>query len=190
MFMGVSIPKVLDMQDGLLITVQVLKSIVATIGRSCLRSIIMNKSKAKGTRAETNLVKYLESAGLEAFRQALHGSLDQGDVLLRMYDGNICTEEIVFEVKTGKQTASVSRKVKEEWLKQTRTEMHNAKVRKAYLVIAKWQTGINDWEVWSADGHSFWYLNHFVNYIKTHGKKVRRSEEHQDLSGHPGSTSR
>lgn len=107
-----------------------------------------------------------------------------------MYDGNICTEEIVFEVKTGKQTASVSRKVKEEWLKQTRTEMHNAKVRKAYLVIAKWQTGINDWEVWSADGHSFWYLNHFVNYIKTHGKKVRKSEEHQDLSGHPGSTSR
>lgn len=150
----------------------------------------MNKSKAKGTRAETNLVKYLESAGLEAFRQALHGSLDQGDVLLRMYDGNICTEEIVFEVKTGKQTASVSRKVKEEWLKQTRTEMHNAKVRKAYLVIAKWQTGINDWEVWSADGHSFWYLNHFVNYIKTHGKKVRKSEEHQSLHGHPGSASR
>ena len=137
----------------------------------------MNKSKAKGTRAETNLVKYLESAGLEAFRQALHGSLDQGDVLLRMYDGNICTEEIVFEVKTGKQTASVSRKVKEEWLKQTRTEMHNAKVRKAYLVIAKWQTGINDWEVWSADGHSFWYLNHFVNYIKTHGKKGVDSAE-------------
>lgn len=150
----------------------------------------MNKSKAKGTRAETNLVKYLESAGLEAFRQALHGSLDQGDVLLRMYDGNICTEEIVFEVKTGKQTASVSRKVKEEWLKQTRTEMHNAKVRKAYLVIAKWQTSINDWEVWSADGHSFWYLNHFVNYIKTHGKKVRKSEEHQDLLGHSGSASR
>lgn len=150
----------------------------------------MNKSKAKGTRAESNLVKYLESAGLEAFRQALHGSSDQGDVLLRIHDGNICTEEIVFEVKTGKQTASVSRKVKEEWLKQTRTEMHNAKVRKAYLVIAKWQTGINDWEVWSADGHSFWYLNHFVNYIKTHGKKVRKSEEHQNISGHLGPASR
>ena len=81
------------MQDGLLRIVKASKSIVATTGQSCSRNItIMNKNKAKGTRAETNLVKYLESVGLEAFRQALHGSLDQGDVLLRMYDGNICTE--------------------------------------------------------------------------------------------------
>lgn len=146
-----------------------------------------NKSKAKGTRAESNLVKYLNGAGLDSMRQALHGSADQGDVLLRIIDKDIVTEEIIIEVKTGKQTANVSRKVKEEWLKQTRTEMHNAKVRKGFLVIAKWQTSMKDWEVWSADGHSFWYLDIFTNWIKAHGRKAKKSEEHQSVPGRPRS---
>lgn len=147
-----------------------------------------NKNKAKGTRAESNLVKYLTNAKLEAMRQALHGNTDHGDVLVRLYDGEVCVEEVILEVKAGQQTVEYSRATKEEWLRQTSAEVRNAKVRRGYLVIAKHRRSIDDWEVWSADGHSFWYLNHFPNHLKNTARKVRKNEEHQALPGHPRSS--
>ena len=144
-----------------------------------------NKNKAKGTRAESNLVKYLINAKLEAMRQALHGNTDHGDVLVRLYDKEVCTEELVLEVKAGQQTANYTRATRDEWLGQTSAEVRNAKVRRGFLVIARHRRNIKDWEVWSADGHSFWYLDQWINWIKCHGRKVRKNEEHQALPGHP-----
>ncbi|WP_298049635.1 hypothetical protein [uncultured Bifidobacterium sp.] len=143
-----------------------------------------NKSKAKGTRAETRLVNYLVKAKLDARRQALHGNTDHGDVLVRLMDGDVCTEELVIEVKAGEQTANYNRSTKEEWLRQTCEEVRNAKVRRGFLVVARHRRSIDDWEVWSADGHSFWFLNHFPNHLKNTVRKAK-NEKHQALPGHP-----
>ena len=60
----------------------------------------MSKAKAIGTRAETAVRNYLLSAGyteLEAHRNVLTGSEDQGDVWLREPKRGL----IVFELKGG-----------------------------------------------------------------------------------------
>lgn len=99
-----------------------------------------NKSKAKGTRAESRVVKYLESHGIEARRKALSGSKDEGDIELPKW--NIC-----LEVKAGKQTANYSRSQFEEWMRQSREEEKNSGQR-CYLVIVRYNRKIDDAEVY------------------------------------------
>ena len=67
----------------------------------------MSKAKNIGTRAETAVRNYLLSAGygeLEAHRNVLTGSDDQGDVWLREPDHGL----IVFELKGGNMAKSAS----------------------------------------------------------------------------------
>lgn len=44
-----------------------------------------NKSKAKGTRAETAIVNWLVTQGFEAKRKPLTGALDEGDIEIKGY---------------------------------------------------------------------------------------------------------
>lgn len=118
-----------------------------------------NKSKAKGTRAETKVVRYLGSFGIEAQRRALTGSLDTGDVEYITRQG-----KKILEVKAGKMTQSYSRGDKSTWLAQARAEAENSGME-CRLVIARHGRSEKDYEVWSADGHSFMYLDEFAKQI-------------------------
>ncbi|WP_299315051.1 hypothetical protein [uncultured Halomonas sp.] len=121
-----------------------------------------NKSKAKGTAAETRVVRFLTDAGLHADRVVLKGNKDQGDIHIRGKDGYpVC----IIEVKAGKQTQTPGRRQMEEWLEQTRTEADNTDVP-GYLVVARHGSSVKDYHVWSSCGHLFWYLDHFIDYMK------------------------
>lgn len=75
----------------------------------------MNKSKAKGTRAESAVVKALLANDIKATRQALAGSDDRGDIYLEGRD-------LILEVKAGKQTANPNRSQIKEWIRQAKQE--------------------------------------------------------------------
>lgn len=122
----------------------------------------MNKSKAKGTRAETRVVKYLATLGIKAERRALSGSNDNGDIKVVVGD-----KEYTLEVKAGKQTENPSRSQFQEWLNQTKTEADNARCSAA-LVIVRYRRALKDAEVYIPEGNKiiFCYLDEYVNYIK------------------------
>ena len=114
----------------------------------------MSKAKAKGTRAETNVVRYLESFGIKARRKALAGSNDQGDI--EMYDAPRLFEPVTIEVKAGKQTANPNRTQLEEWLRQSWKEAENSESPIGVLVVVRYQRKLKDADVWvqgyDADG--------------------------------------
>jgi len=102
-----------------------------------------NPSKAIGTRAETNVVKYLRGQGLRAERKALAGSADEGDVRVTLEDGT----ELALEVKAGKQTKAYSRGQLREWQRQTTVEAENSG-HPCILVITRYNHALKDAEVW------------------------------------------
>jgi len=122
---------------------------------------MVNKAKAKGTAAETRVVNYLKEHGIRAQRVVQKGSRDEGDV--HITHGCVWA---TLEVKGGQQTQNVNRKLKEDWLAETRTEGENAGMIHAFLVIAKHGASVCDYHVWSVNGHEFWYLDDFVDEVK------------------------
>lgn len=119
-----------------------------------------NPSKKKGTAAETRVVKYLREHGIDCERRALHGNEDLGDILIPAKHPSPWS--CILEVKAGKQTQGYSRKLKDEWLRQTFAEftaVDNAKIDFSYLVIAVHGRSVSDYEVWSVRGHTFYYLD-------------------------------
>lgn len=70
-----------------------------------------NRSKQKGTAAESALVKYLTERGIEARRIVLHGSKDEGDVW---------TPTLSFEVKNCRTMALA------QWVDEATVEWINA----------------------------------------------------------------
>jgi hypothetical protein len=102
-----------------------------------------NPSKAKGTRAETRVVRYLTARGLNAARRALAGSADEGDLCMILNDGT----EVTLEVKAGTQTANYSRTNFEKWKRQTIVEGENADCIPA-LVIVRHHRPLANAEVW------------------------------------------
>lgn len=118
-----------------------------------------NASKKKGTAAETKVVRFLKERGIQAQRRALTGSKDCGDVEYEHAGG-----KSVIEVKAGKMTQAYSRGAKETWLEQARAEEVNSGMA-CVLVIVKYNRSINDAEVWSADGHTFMYLNEWADQL-------------------------
>jgi len=117
-----------------------------------------NKSKAKGTRVETAVVRHLQAHGIEAERLALHGSKDCGDVRVK------AASPFVLEIKAGKQTANYNRSDKKIWLAQTRAEQMNSGMP-CWLLIARYQRKHDDWEVWSSDGRRFFYFDEFIDIL-------------------------
>jgi hypothetical protein len=124
---------------------------------------MVNKPKAKGTAAETRVVKELLAAGLDAYRVVLKGQSDQGDIHIR--GGHGCVSAVL-EVKGGRQTVNVSRKQRQDWLDETKTEASNVGSVRGFLVIAKHGRSVKDYEVWSEDGMLFWYLDDFAEHAK------------------------
>jgi hypothetical protein len=121
---------------------------------------MVNRSKAKGTAAETRVVNALLAAGAEARRKVLKGSADEGDIQFK----GIWAEGVL-EVKAGKQTLRVGRKQKQDWLDEARIEGLNSGCR-AWLVIAKHGSSVRDYEVWFSDGRTFFYFDEFLEWIK------------------------
>lgn len=75
----------------------------------------MNKSKAKGTAAETAVVDFLLEENIYSHRKTLSGSLDKGDIAIPLTDGHI-----VIEVKNEKKM-SLS-----EYVDEAEVEAENA----------------------------------------------------------------
>ena len=96
----------------------------------------MSKSKAIGTRAETALRNYLLSTGyseLEAHRNVLTGSDDEGDVWLRDPSRGL----IVFEVKGGKAAKDASHEQMKKWYQEAERERQNAGASYGFLVTQR-----------------------------------------------------
>lgn len=93
------------------------------------------KSKAKGTRAETETVRYLqEKFGPTVERRTLSGSKDKGDIA--------GIANAVGEVKA---------QVKQEltkWQRETLTEMVNADVANCFLVVKVPYKSVAKWDFW------------------------------------------
>ena len=95
----------------------------------------VTKQKAKGTAAETAVVRWLRDNGFPyAERRALHGTADMGDIT--------GCGPVVFEVKNHKTLDLAG------WIKELETEMRNAKVDTG-AVIAK-KRGTTDPGEWYA----------------------------------------
>ena len=95
----------------------------------------MSKAKQIGTRAETAVKNHLLSVGftpLEAHRNVLKGSQDEGDVWLRSHRGLI-----VFEVKGGERAKKASPQQIDKWMVETETERKNADGRIGVLVTQR-----------------------------------------------------
>lgn len=102
-----------------------------------------NPSKQKGTRAETKVVRYLESSGFAARRQALAGSEDQGDIeAVSPHD-----EKFIIEVKAGKQTTAPNRTQLIDWCNQALNEAEHAG-GKPVLVIVRYNRSLHDADVY------------------------------------------
>lgn len=100
----------------------------------------MSKAKAIGTRAETAVRNYLLSVGyspLEAHRNVLTGSEDEGDVWLRTISGLI-----IFEVKGGKSAKEASYGQVQKWIDEAETEARNANTRYGFLITQRAGVGL------------------------------------------------
>ena len=96
----------------------------------------MSKAKAIGTRAETAVRNYLLSVGydeLEAHRNVLSGSEDQGDVWLREPKRGL----IVFELKGGNMAKNASYEQCLKWFKETEKEKKHANANYGFLVTQR-----------------------------------------------------
>ena len=103
-----------------------------------------NPQKAKGTRGETAVVKYLRDNGFGlAERRALGGSHDMGDIL-------ICPG-LIAEVKAGDKAKSFQQSLLEKWMDETRKEHSNADAVVALLIVQRSPYGperVGMWWCW------------------------------------------
>lgn len=96
----------------------------------------MSKAKDIGTRAETAVRNYLVSVGysaLEAHRNVLTGSDDQGDVWLRDENHGL----IVFELKGGDMAKKASYEQCLKWYDEAEREKKNAGANFGFLVTQR-----------------------------------------------------
>lgn len=127
-----------------------------------------NPSKAKGTRAETKVVRYLEAHGFTARRQALAGSDDQGDIEAYAPGSN---SKLIIEVKAGKQTAAPNRSQIVEWCRQTKVEATNAKGFPV-LVVVRYRRELKDADVYFPGlyNREHWFFDDWVEFEEKFGK--------------------
>lgn len=100
----------------------------------------MSKAKAIGTKAETAVRNYLLSQGyseLDAHRNVLTGSQDQGDVWLREAVRGL----IIFEVKGGKMAKTASHEQCLKWFEEAEQEKKNASAQFGFLVTQRGNVG-------------------------------------------------
>lgn len=117
------------------------------------RDAAVNRSKAKGTAAESAVVRYANMNGYPfAERRPLSGAADRGDILL--------CPGVIIEVKAGKTAQTASLGKVNGWLAETKRERDNAGAAIGILVIQRQGYGlyrVGDWEAWSLpDDHHEW----------------------------------
>lgn len=107
-----------------------------------------NPSKAKGTKAETDLVRWLQGHGFPyAERRALAGTADKGDVL--------CCPGLIVEVKhwaiyTDADIAA--------WQDETTREKSNANADIAVLVVRRnGKADPGNWFAYRQHANGFWF---------------------------------
>ncbi|MFJ2650850.1 hypothetical protein ACIO1C_29545 [Streptomyces sp. NPDC087420] len=94
----------------------------------------MTKSKAKGTKAETDSVKFLKEHWPLAERRALAGNKDKGDIA--------GIPRTVGEIKAAVKIELV------KWQRETLTEMANAEADHCFLVIKVPYKPVAKWDFW------------------------------------------
>lgn len=92
------------------------------------------KSKAKGTKAETDCVRYLRNFWPYAERRALSGNKDKGDIA--------GIPRTVGEVKAAVKIELA------KWQRETLTEMQNAEADNCFLVIKVPYKPVAKWDFW------------------------------------------
>ncbi len=85
----------------------------------------MSKAKSIGTAFETQVVKYLQSRDLDAYRITMGGANDKGDVWVRRSDGRVT----ILECKAGKQTHNASPQQERTWYAEAEREAIHAGAR-------------------------------------------------------------
>lgn len=125
----------------------------------------MSKAKQIGTAAETAVRKHLLSAGyseLEAHRNVLKGTNDEGDVWLREPLRGL----IVFEIKGGKAAKEASYGQIEKWLQEAELEKANAKGKFGFLVTQRAGVGApraGEWWAYAKLGDLIELKSHLAN---------------------------
>lgn len=136
----------------------------------------MSKAKDIGTRAETAVRNYLLSAGynpLDAHRNVLKGTADEGDVWLRETYGLI-----VFEIKGGKMAKEASYGQVEKWMIEAETERANADAKFGFLVTQRAGVGYpraGEWWAY-AKVQDIIYLRTHLNVIDESIVRLRLSD--------------
>ena len=111
----------------------------------------MNRSKQKGTAAETAVKRLAEDLDIPVRRMALAGQQDEGDV--HLWNG-----EAVIEVKTGDQTVKPSWNQIHAWYQQAVTEAGHSGGGLPLLVLKRAGSGqAKDWYLyWSRAELAAW----------------------------------
>jgi Holliday junction resolvase len=94
----------------------------------------VTKSKAKGTKAETDTVNYLRESFPTVERRTLSGSKDKGDIA--------GIPNCVGEVKAAKDLKIPA------WQRETLTEMVNAEAANCFLVVKVPYKNVARWDFW------------------------------------------
>lgn len=111
----------------------------------------MSKAKAKGTAAETAIVKYLNDRGIRAVRKPLHGTKDEGDI-------DIYPIPITIEVKNH-ATSKLA-----EWIDEAEEEKKYASTIWAVVFHKRLRkSSPEDWYV-TMNGKTFASLLYYLDY--------------------------
>ncbi|MEV4228109.1 hypothetical protein AB0J81_13610 [Streptomyces bobili] len=94
----------------------------------------MSKSKAKGTTAEREVVRYLQQWWPAAERRALSGNKDKGDVA--------GIPGVVVEVK------AAATQLLPKWQRETWAEMENAGAAHCFLVVKRPYKPVSRWDAY------------------------------------------
>ena len=110
-----------------------------------------NPSKQKGTKAETAVVRYLGQLGIEARRNVLHGSADEGDIMAEIAGCDVC-----IEVKNRKRIELA------KWMGEMVRERNNARAGSGMLVVKPEGVGlekVGKWFVCMEVDDLMWLVN-------------------------------
>jgi Holliday junction resolvase len=95
---------------------------------------VSTKSKAKGTAAEREVVRYLQNWWPAAERRALSGNKDKGDVA--------GIPGVVVEVK------AAATQLIGPWQRETMVEMENARAARCVLVVKRPYKAVSQWDAY------------------------------------------
>jgi len=118
---------------------------------------VTNRSKAKGTAAESAVKAAAEAHGIPAVRVALAGNQDQSDVWLWPINGGA---KVAVEVKSGEQSANPSWTQIDKWFREAETQAARVSdCDMAVLVCKRKGSGMaGDWHAWFRMSDLNWWL--------------------------------